>query len=252
MKTYLNIPYGGEEGQLFDLYLPDDTGSVKHVAVWFFGGGIENGKKEDNAFLAESLTEKGIALCLPNYRLMPKVAYPAFIEDAALSVRGLSDFLKTLSINADITIGGSSAGAYLSLMLCFDRHYFENVGLSSDDIHAYFFNSGQPTAHFNVLKNRGIDARRVIIDETSALFYVDEGLPHRPMLILTAENDIPSRVTQNILLKETLLRFGLEENLIRMEILKGYGHCGYDREKNKTGEYILVDYLVKLINSFDE
>jgi len=249
MKVVQNLSYGKNEGQKFDLYLPDDASGVRHAVIWFYGGGLVNGKKEDNAFLAEPLCERGVALCLPSYRLMPEAKYPEFIEDAAASVKAAKDALLERGIQASVTLGGSSAGAYLALMLCFDRRYLAAVGLSPDEIHAFFFNSGQPTAHFNVLKSRRIDERRIIIDDTSALFHVDETLPRRPMLILCAENDMPSRVTQNMLLKETILRFGMPESLLEMEVLPGFRHCGHDRQKQENGEYYLFSRLMKLIET---
>lgn len=70
-------------------------------------------------------------------------------------------------------MGGSSAGGYLSMMLCFDKKYYEAVGVSPSDISGCVHDAGQPTVHFKVLKERGIDSRRIIIDE-SAPFTISE------------------------------------------------------------------------------
>ncbi|MBQ3080483.1 MAG: alpha/beta hydrolase [Clostridia bacterium] len=248
MKTLLNQPYDSRENALFDLYLPDDPASCRFAVIWFYGGGLVNGRKEDYAFLAPSLTSRGITLALPNYRLMPEFSYPAFIQDAAKSVFAVRSALSSLSVDASLIAGGSSAGAYLSMMLCFDSSYLAAENLTPSDIQGYLFNSGQPTAHFGILKSKGIDERRIIIDDTSALYHVDESIPRRPMLLLLAENDMPSRVTQNRLLHETLLRFGADEKKTEIEILPGFGHCGYDKMKEDDGEYILAKRILHLID----
>jgi signal transduction histidine kinase len=68
-----------------------------------------------------------------------------------------------------VYVGGSSAGGYLSMMLCFNAAYLGAHGIDPTEISGWFHDAGQPTKHFTVLKYSGEDERLVIIDETARL-----------------------------------------------------------------------------------
>lgn len=108
-------------GCALDIYLPDNE--VKAIIIYFHGGGLEAGDKKDAAVFADYLADRGIALISPNYRMYPGAKYPEFIEDAALAVKWAFDHMPDYTPCRKFFIGGSSAGGYLSMMLCFDRQY---------------------------------------------------------------------------------------------------------------------------------
>lgn len=132
MTVKKNIIYN-KTNQLLDIYLPADK-SVRAVFLYFHGGGLVGGSKEDAEVFANDLTAHGVALISANYRLFPNAEYPDFLEDAADAVawffqnRGFFDDCKKLFV------GGSSAGGYLSMMLCFDSQYLQKHGLLPTDI----------------------------------------------------------------------------------------------------------------------
>lgn len=252
MKILENIAYSAQsELQKMDLFLPDEA--PKAFVVWFHGGGIEGGTRRDNAFLAEPLTKRGIALSLPSYRLFPTAKYPEFLIDAANAVK------KTLEIRDEtaarhpgnairVIAGGSSAGAYLTMMLCFARRYLAEVGLVPEKIDGWLFDAGQPTTHFNVLKYCGDDPKRIVADEAAPIYHVTDARPGKPVSILCADQDMPSRRTQNLLFVETLLRFGWNPSLVEMETLNGYTHCGYDAAFDADGRYVLENRILRLLD----
>ena len=198
--------------------------SDRAVLVWFHGGGLEGGCPEDYAFLAQPLEEAGASLVLPGYRFLPQAAWPACIEDAAQAVAAA----RRLFPGKKLLVGGSSAGAYLSMMLCFDGRYLEKEGMTPGNVDGWFFNAGQPTTHYNVLAHRGEDPRLCRLDEAAPLYFVKDAGPDAPICILCAEHDMTCRVTQNRLLEETLAHFGRPADLTDMEVLPGYEHCAYD------------------------
>ena len=160
MKKTENIPYASDSPeQLLDLYLPE--GPVHDVFVYFHGGGMEQGDKYRSAIFAPWLTDRGVALISANYRMYPRAVYPDFIRDAAKATAWAEAWLRENADGARLFVGGSSAGGYLSMMLCFDRRYLADVGMDNSRIAGYFHDAGQPTAHFNVLAYSGIDGRRV-------------------------------------------------------------------------------------------
>ena len=243
MKSILNTCYiaDGLEAHKLDVYLPE--GEIKGGIVWFYGGGLKAGKRTDNAFLADNLTEKGYALVLPSYRLMPENAYPDFIYDAAFAVKKAKEMLGGIKL----IVGGSSAGAYLSMMLCFAPEYLKAAGMEINEVDGWFFNSAQPTNHYNILEHSGLDTRRVIIDESAPIWHIMDEKPDVPMYILCADNDMPSRRTQNILAYETLLRFGHSAEKVVFETINGFGHCGYDWKTEADGHYYLENRIYKLM-----
>lgn len=215
----------GEEHLLLDLYLPQKEGPFP-LLVFFYGGGLEGGRKEDVTLLGREFAAAGVAVAAPSYRLFPTVSYPVFIEDAARAVAWLSHHARQYANVKELFIGGLSAGAYLSMMLCFDSSYLAAQGVSGDVVNGYIFGSGQPTTHFNVLKYRGEDPRAVMIDDTAPIFHIrsDKGAP---VLVICDDNDIPNRLEQTQLMVGTLHAFAYK-NEVDFEVTHGYGHCGYE------------------------
>ncbi|MBQ9952714.1 MAG: alpha/beta hydrolase [Clostridia bacterium] len=209
MKKLEDIVYGEYgEANLLDVYLPEDK--VEGVFVYFHGGGLDHGSKRGAYKFAPYLSERNIAVVSANYRMYPDYAFPDFLYDAANVVRWTYDYM-TKEHNCDtIYVGGSSAGGYISMMLCFDQQYLGSVGLSNKNIAGYLHDAGQPTAHFTVLKNKGIDHRRIIVDETAPLFYIGLEEKYPPMRFIVSDNDMKNRYEQTMLVLSTLKHFGYE------------------------------------------
>lgn len=189
----------------YDLHLPDSDGKCPLI-IYFYGGSLKKGKKDNNRF-APCATQNGVAVAVVDYRLFPEACYPDFIEDAADAVAAiLRDIHKHTDRISKIYVGGHSAGAYLAMMLCFDRHYLDVRGVDRSKIAGWLLISGQPTKHFSVLESEGLDPRSCIIDDTSALFHIrtSEG---EPLYIATSDNDMACRREQNLLLLATLRHF---------------------------------------------
>ena len=231
MRTYQNITYGklGLEAQKLDLYLPD-CDSFK-TFVYFHGGGIENGDKARPAEskLAEYLADRGIACVSVNYRMYPNTKYPEFICDCAEAVAWVMKNIDKYGKSEGVFVGGSSAGGYLSMMLCFDKKWLGEYGISPSDISGYVHDAGQPTAHFNVLKYSGIDPKRVIVDETAPLYHIGTDAEYSPLLFIVSDNDMQNRYEQTMLVMSTLKHFGHSDNKVELCVMHGT-HCRYVAE----------------------
>jgi len=219
--------------------------NCENVLIWLHGGGLEGGDPEGYAFMAEALLQQKTGLALPSYRFLQNVPWPACIEDAAAAAA----WVKTHCPGKKILIGGSSAGAYLSMMLCFDGRYLAAHGMQPSDISGWIFNSGQPTTHYRVLSHRGEDSRLSRLDEAAPLYFVHDAGPDAPILILCAEHDMACRVTQNRLLKETLEHFGRRPEDTQMFVLPGYTHCGYDCPARGHEEPELLAHILDFIRT---
>lgn len=237
MRLLKNIQYAGDcpDKQCMDIYLPDAT-EFKTI-LYFHGGGLESGDKNDCANFLKPLVNKGFAAITSNYRMYPDAKYPDFIDDVACAVSKSIETVKQYGDCSEFFIGGSSAGAYLAAMLCFDKRYLTKHKIDPDTIAGYIFDAPQPTTHFNVLREKGIDQRRIIVDEAAPLFHVFDNRNYPKMLFISSENDIPNRLQQINLTCEVLKNFGYRDKT-HFICMEGYDHCGYCDARNESGQYI--------------
>lgn len=227
MRTFQNIAYGEAcpDKQKLDIYLPNDD--AFSVLLYFHGGGLKGGDKASASVapFCQYLADNGIAVVSANYRMYPDAKYPDFLEDAAEATGWVFRNMRNYGQIQGIYVGGSSAGGYISQMLCFDKRWLGKQGLSAMDISGFIHDAGQPTCHFNVLRERGFDTKRVIIDESAPLYHVGEDEQYPKMLIIVSDDDMKNRYEQTKLLVSTLEHFGHKENVQLIEA-KGK-HCAY-------------------------
>lgn len=244
MKKIENVLYGdGKAAQVLDIYLPDRP--VTAVFVYFHGGGLEGGDKSTASIFAPYLTERGISVISANYRMYPEAKYPDYILDAAAAVAWTKRYMHDKLNCNRFYVGGSSAGAYLSMMLCFNEHYLNKAGVCSSDISGYFHDAGQPTTHYKLLEQSCIDPRRVVIDERAPLYYVGLQNKYPSMHFVVSDHDLPNRYEQTMLMIKTLSQFEYKD--FDFTVMSG-GHCEYCEKLDCNGESILG----KLIYSFIE
>lgn len=243
MKILKDISYSdiGHERQVLDLYLPDCEEFP--VFIYFHGGGIENGGK-DIAWAQQgiiSLVKKGVAVVMANYRLYPSAVYPDFIRDAAAAVAWTYKHINEYGKCKGYYVGGSSAGGYISQMLCFDKKYLGVHNIDPSTIDGFIHDAGQPTAHFNVMRERGFDTRRVVIDETCPIYHIGTAEKYAPMLILVATNDMENRYEQTMLLVSTMKHFRYDMDKVELKVLEGT-HCSYTQT---TLPELVYEYITK-------
>ena len=238
--------------QALDIYLPDAENFP--VFVYFHGGGIEKGDKSDNRerCFYECLQKKGVAVLPANYSMYPHASFPDFLKDAAAAVAWAKKHMPEYGNVTGLFIGGSSAGGYISQMLCFDKKYLSIHKIDSDEISGYIFDAGQPTVHFNVLRERGIDPRRVVIDEDAPIYHIKDGRDYPPMQIFVAEDDMKNRYEQTQLLLSTLKHFEFDMSKIDYKYMKGYKHCKYTIESDENGHSAFADTVFEFINKYSK
>ena len=246
--SYIGIPDVKNPRQTLDVYYPDKESFP--VFIYFHGGGLFAGDKENGfaPILSEYFTKRGVAFVSANYRMFPNADYPDFVRDAAAAVAYVKKHLPDQGGNGKIFVGGSSAGGYISQMLCFDRKHLGFFDIEPTDISGFIHDAGQPTTHFNVLKMRGIDTRRVIIDDTAPLYYVGEAKEYPPMLFTLADNDIPNRLAQNKLILSTMEHFGYDMSNVKMKIFENSTHTSYLCEVDENGTSIFGEEVMEFIN----
>ncbi len=243
MKIITDIAYSTLHDQKLDVYLPDRESFP--VFVYFHGGGITGGDKARQKTALECIAERGIAVVSANYRLYSSAKYPDFIEDAAEAVAWVFKNIGSYGKTTGIFVGGSSAGGYISQMLCFDKKWLARHDIRPCDISGFVHDAGQPTCHFNVLRERGIDSRRVIVDESAPLYHVGEDGEYPPMLIIVSDDDMQNRYEQTMLLVSTLGHFGFSDR-VQLKIMHGK-HCEYLGVADENGENLFGKVVAPFI-----
>ena len=122
------ISYGSEERQKLDIFTPDadapEAGGARPVIVFFYGGSWNSGTRTGYDFVGRALAARGFVTLVPDYRLVPDVRYPAFVEDGAASVRWARKHAAQYGGDPDrIVLIGHSAGAYIAAMLALDERW---------------------------------------------------------------------------------------------------------------------------------
>ena len=233
MRKFFDLPYGEHEMQKVDIWLPDE--GEFDLFIYLHGGGIESGNRKVDTSFAEYLATRGVGLASVEYRMYPTAKYPDFIEDSAAATAWIKSHIGEYGSCNRIFLGGSSAGGYLSMMLCFDRRWLNAVGMEPVDIAGYFHDAGQPTAHFNVLKYSGLDSRRIIVDDTAPLYHIGVDPEYSPMRFTVSDNDMVNRYEQTMLVLSTLKHFGYDMSKVSLDVRNGT-HCHYTYPDKRTPE----------------
>ena len=249
MKTLLDVEYvtGGGKSRSLDIHLPDGEGFP--TFVYFHGGGLVDGSKSftKNGFFVDEFLKRGVAVVSAEYRMYPEAKYPDFICDAAAAVAWVCENIRSFGGNGDVYVGGSSAGGYLSMMLCFDGQYLGAHGLAPTDIKGYIHDAGQPTTHFNVLRERGLDPKRLISDEAAPIWHVGLAKEYAPMIFIVADHDMVGRYEQTMLMHKTIAHFGYDMSRVLLEVVENSKHCEYVSHARPDGTSTLCELAMKII-----
>ncbi|HEY1225412.1 MAG TPA: alpha/beta hydrolase [Brevundimonas sp.] len=124
-----DLKYGDGPRQTFDLFAPTDARGALPVVAFFYGGGWDSGTKSDYGWAAQALAAQGFLVALPDYRIVPEVRFPTFIEDAAAATARVAGVAAQYGGDpARLGVSGHSAGAHLAMMIALDRRYMAAAG----------------------------------------------------------------------------------------------------------------------------
>ncbi|MDX1948354.1 MAG: alpha/beta hydrolase [Pirellulaceae bacterium] len=180
-----------------DLYLPA-AGKSFPTLVWFHGGGLTGGDKAAGyaPALGRRFAGEGIAMASVNYRLSPRVKYPAYVDDGAAAVAFVrGEIAKHGGAAERVFVAGHSAGGYLTAMIGLDSRYLAKYQLQPSDLAGLIPVSGQMVTHSTVRAERGIPKTRPLIDEAAPAFHVRADSP--PWLVFAGSEDLPTRAEEN-------------------------------------------------------
>lgn len=126
-----------------DVYAPPIAHGAAPVAVFFYGGSWDSGRRQDYGWAARALAAQGFLTIVPDYRLYPEVRFPSFLDDCAQAVRWAIDHAAELGGDPRrLVLVGHSAGAYNAAMLALDARYLAAAGVAPGAIKAWAGLSG--------------------------------------------------------------------------------------------------------------
>ena len=120
------IPFGSHD-QTLDVWVPDAASETpRPVIVFFYGGGWVKGDRNAYAFAGRALASRGFVVVIPDYRKVPQVRFPAFVEDGAQAVRWTRENITRFGGDPGrIALAGHSAGAHTAVTLALDPRWLK-------------------------------------------------------------------------------------------------------------------------------
>ena len=240
-------PYEQERCKL-DLTVPVGAKGFA-TCVYFYGGGLKKGSKdlasEYCAEIRQSFAQAGVAVVTPDYRLSPKVKYPAYVDDAAAAFAWT---VKHISEHGGdprkVFIGGHSAGATLALLVGMDPNRLKPHGLTLGSVAGIAQVSAQVLTHYTVREERGQPRYAITCDEAAPAFYIRKTLP--PILTIYAQNDMLSRAEENQFFVTTLKAAGHAENYSLRVDDRDHGTVGHNiRNLDDPARLAILNFIAK-------
>lgn len=123
-KVIKNIQYTKNNELYCDIYLPESK-KLNPVIIQLFGGGWEEGNKEMQIPISQSLAKEGFASLAIDYRLAPKHKFPSQITDIKSALKFIQENSKKYNFDeTKICISGLSAGGTLAVIAGMTLHNY--------------------------------------------------------------------------------------------------------------------------------
>jgi acetyl esterase/lipase len=240
-----NIVYqtaGGESLKL-DVYFPGPKSIARPTVIYFHGGGLVGGVKENAVMNVLPYLARGMNAVNVDYRLASDALAPAAVEDGRCALHWVFENAGTYGFDtAKVVVAGHSAGGYLALMTGMLRpgDNFDNAcarlpddwreGTIRDVKVAAIVNffgitdfpdllQGPNTRNFAVRWFGDLPNRMDLAARVSPVTYVRDGLP--PIITIAGDKDPIVPYQHQVRLHEALTHHGIPNQLVTIE---GGGH----------------------------
>ncbi|MFO6431750.1 alpha/beta hydrolase [Erythrobacter sp. W302b] len=180
----------GSHGQMLDIWAPEAAGgAARPVVIFWYGGGWAKGDRTSYAFAGRALARAGFLVVIPDYRKVPQVHFPAFLDDGAEAVAWVEDNIAQFGGDPRrLAFMGHSAGAYEAVMLALDSKRLVAAGADPANVKAAVGLSG-PYDFYPFTSDRAINAmsRWPRPEETQPITFARADMP--PLLLVTSDGD---------------------------------------------------------------
>jgi acetyl esterase/lipase len=214
--------YGPDPRQKLDVYRPARTVGELPVLVFSYGGAWNSGERGLYDFAGRAFASAGFLTIVYDYRLVPAVRFPGFVEDTAAVIAWARRNAGSFGGDAgSVFLAGHSAGAYNVALAALDPRYLAVHGLDPGVIAGVAAMSGP----FDFLPLDGPSTREAFghwpdLEETQPVNAVTASAP--PFLLITGNADRRVYPRNSERLAERLRQAGVE---VRLMILDGLGHA---------------------------
>ena len=231
--------YGPHERHRIDVYQPSTSAGLKPIILFLHGGGFVRGDKKGYANIGIYFARHGVLGLTANYRLAPKVKWPAGAEDISNMIEWIkANGAKFGGDKNKIFLMGSSAGAgHLASYVFFEKHQVKNDGVAGAILvsgptyeltikpgKGHFAYFGKDRSNYSEMSSiRNINGRKI------------------PLFIAYAELDMPPIQKQNLLLINAL--FKRDKMLPTVKQVIGHNHISITRHFNTKDESLGPDLL---------
>jgi len=130
-KIARDISFGDDPRQRLDIYAPRKRQGPLPVVFFIYGGSWSDGDRRNYDFAGRAIAALGYVTVIADYRLVPAVEYPVFLDDGLLALGWVVENISSYGGDpARIALMGHSAGAYNATMLVLHPKYLPASGLS--------------------------------------------------------------------------------------------------------------------------
>jgi acetyl esterase/lipase len=222
-KAAEGLPFGPLPRQRLDIYRP--VGAAPNarlpVIMFIYGGSWRMSSRSEYGFVGSALAARGFVTVIADYRLVPEVRFPDFLQDNALALRWVRDNISAHGGDPSrIGVAGHSAGAYNAVMLALDPRHLATAGLAPSAMRAVigvagpydFFpwTSADTQAAFGAWPNPA---------ETQPISFARAGAP--PLLLVSGDADTTVRPRNTEALAARIRAAG---GAVQTRIYPGIGH----------------------------
>ena len=206
----------GSHGQTLDVWRAETAANAdkRPVLIFWHGGGWVKGARQDYAFAGRAFARQGFVVVIPDYRKVPDVRFPAFVEDGAEAVAWVRDNIARFGGDPQrIAFSGHSAGAHTAVLLALDPRWLDAADVDPRIVKAVVGLSG-PYDFYPFTTKRSIDAMAQYPDPkvTQPIDQARADAP--PMLLVTSTKDETVRPRNAINLSRRLKALGAPAELI--------------------------------------
>jgi len=220
-----DIAYGTDARQTLNIYGPDEGRVPAGVVVFTYGGSWSSGTKADYGFVGRAFASRGYLTFVFDYRLVPGVRYPAFVEDNAKAVAWVYRNARTYGGDPGrLFLLGHSAGAYNAMMTAVDPRFLAAEGLSPAILRGAAGLSGPyDFLPLDVMASQEAFAGVANLERTQPVNHVRRDAPLPPIFLATGDADQTVRPRNTRALAAELRNNGKS---VQERYYKGVDHVG--------------------------